>query len=188
MFLVHNALVLENMNFQPALCTLFIIFATCAYICFQKPTQLENIRNWLLYTKYSTLILFGTASGILLYKIFHLSIADFGEYKNLLLILFSTICVISFWTVKELLSIRGLAILVLFFCDSILDALYTQISLINNIFTGIIYAIIIFAIFIGSAPYLMRDWLDYLIEHHKVQQFTGYALSICAILTLLVIF
>ncbi|MDE6432151.1 MAG: hypothetical protein K2L13_02025, partial [Opitutales bacterium] len=169
------------------LCVLCLTFATCAYVCLKSPLQLESVRNWLLYDKRSTLILFGSATVILLYKILHLSTADFGEYKNLLLILFSTICVLSFFKVRELLSVRGLAILMLFFCDYVLDILQASSSILNNILVFVIYIVIVFNIVIGSVPYLLRDWLDHLIEHKDARKVFGYLFSASAFVTLAMI-
>ncbi len=176
------------MEYHLAVYAAFLVFSVLAYICMRKPAFVEHIRNWLMYDRYSTVILFGSASVIFLYKILNLSIADFGEYKTVLFILFSGICILSFYKVRELLSIRGLAILTLFFCDKILDSIYTQISIINIIFTYIIYAIIVIAIIFGSAPYLLRDCIDSVTEHPNRAKYLGYSFLIFAFINLGVIF
>lgn len=167
---------------------LFLIFVFCACICFRHTFRLEYIRNWMLYDKRAALVLFGSSIVILLYKIIHLTTADFGDYRILLFVLFSMICALSFCKVRELLAIRGLAILSLFFCDAVLDAIYLKISLINNMLTGIIYIAIVGWMAIGAAPYLLRDWIDCLVEHGDLRKLVGCLFGACATITLCAIF
>ena len=165
---------------------LFLVLIICGYIV-GSPHLIEAIRNWLLYSKHAVLTTFGTSTIILLYKIFNLSIADFGEYKFFLTILFATTCALSFFKVRELLAVRGLGILSLFFCDYVLDGIYTKISILNNILAAIIYVMIIFGITIGSVPYILRDWMDYLFEHKSHRIVMRILLGIASIVALLAI-
>lgn len=172
--------------------TILIIFSVvlflCSYSCFQRPCWLETFRNWLLYNKFSTLILFGSSTIVLLHKITHLSNADFGEYKCLLFMIFTIICLMSFFKVKELLSIRGLAILNLFFFDIVLDSVYTKNFFTHNIFVGFIYILIVFFIVFGASPYLFRDFLDKLMQNQKLAKIIGCLFLFLAIETTAIIF
>jgi hypothetical protein len=133
-------------------------------------------------------MLFGMAVVILLYKILHLSVADFGNYKYPLFAAFSLIYGLSFFRVKDLLAVRGLAILLLLLCDKTLDKIYCTTFFLHGAFVCVVYIIVIFAMAIGAAPYLLRDAIDRLLIGGRVSKFVGYTCLVFATVTLRAVF
>ncbi|MDR1255597.1 MAG: hypothetical protein LBJ94_01540 [Puniceicoccales bacterium] len=155
---------------------LLLFFTLCSgfsYICLLSKGLLEKVRNWLLYGQTAAVILFGGASMVLLHKTLHLSTADFGEYRHSLFIVFALICGLSFFRVRDLLAIRGFAILLLFLCDKILDSVFCVEIFLSNVFVVEIYCVIIFSMAIGAAPYIFRDFMDRIIAGKKSAQLAG---------------
>ena len=72
-------------------------------------------------------ILLGSAAVWFLYKLTQLGPADFGQYKNLLFILFFVVAVGSFIFVPDFLAVRGLAALILLTAGVLLDVSYMQL-------------------------------------------------------------
>jgi hypothetical protein len=96
--------------------------------------------------------------------VLHLSVADFGEHRFALFALFATIILLSFFKMRELLSIRGLAVLLLVCSKAMLDNVYCEPVLWKNYFVSFVYLVIIFSMIIGSMPYHLRYFLDFLIK------------------------
>jgi hypothetical protein len=160
----------------------FLLLLVPAYICPFNGALLEKIRNWLLYWKASAAVLFGGATVVLLHKILHLSVADFGNYRHLLFLAFALICGLSFFKVRDLLALRGLAILLLFLCDGVLDAVYCREFFLHNAFVLVVYCLITFAMTVGAVPYVLRDCIDKILSHKKVANFVG---GICFVFALI---
>lgn len=60
------------------------------------------------------------------YGIWHLSPADFGEYRKILFVAFAAIAALSFWCVPDFLAVRGGCVLVLMGAMPLLDAAYME--------------------------------------------------------------
>src|SRR5438045_291688 len=58
-------------------------------------------------------VFFGAGAAWFLWAVWHLSIADFGEYRTPLTIGFAVVAVLSFKCVPDFLAVRGLCVLVL---------------------------------------------------------------------------
>jgi hypothetical protein len=164
-----------------------LLFAT-SFLCLFGKNQLKKIRDWLVFKIAATIVLFGGATVVLLYKILHLSLADFGEYRRLLFAAFALICGLSFFKVRDLLAMRGLAILLLFLCDSVLDSVYCSTFFLHNAFVCIVYIAIIFFIFAGAMPYILRDCLDRIIANDAVAATSGCLCFIFSIVALGAVF
>jgi hypothetical protein len=145
---------------------------------------LKKARSLLLYKQAVSIILFGGATMVLLYKILHLSAADFGDYKHWLFVAFASICGLSFFKVRDLLAVRGLAILLLFLCDKVLDSVYCEEFFLRNAFVCEIYLTITFFMLIGAMPYIFRDCVDKILASEKLSKFAGCLCSIFAIAAL----
>jgi hypothetical protein len=158
------------------------LFTWMAYLCLLSIDRLEEMRNYLLYGTTSAVIFFGGATAILLYKIVHLSPADFGNYRCLLFVAFAFVCGLSFFRVRDLLAIRGLAVLILFLCDSVLDSVYCKTFFLHNVFVCLVYFVIILSIAIGAMPYILRDCVDKILANDKLAKLIGVG---CFIFTLI---
>jgi uncharacterized membrane protein len=164
------------------------LFAFGAYLCLPPTTRLREVKNYLLYGKTSALFFFGGATVVLLLKILHLSPADFGNYKYALFMAFALICGLSFFKVRDLLAIRGLAVLVLFLCNSVLDSVYDRVFPLHNIFVSLVYFAIIFFITVGAIPYIFRDCMDKILTNGNLSKVVGSMCLACVSMSLWVAF
>lgn len=110
-------------------------------------------------------VLFGGAALWFLYEIWHLSPADFGDFKVLLFIASGAVAVLAFYYVPDFLAVRGLAGLVLLSASSLLDAAFMEYSHPQRLLmVGFVYLCILAALWLGAQPYRMRDFLEWLFR------------------------
>jgi len=113
----------------------------------------------------ATLFLFGGGALWFLYRVWHLSPADFGNYRTLLAVAFGAIALLSFKYVPDFLAVRGAAILVLLGAAPLLDAAYMEYDQPQRLLmVSVVYIAIALAIYVGSLPYRMRDFIDWLFR------------------------
>lgn len=105
---------------------------------------------------------FGSGMCWFMYHIAHLGPADFGDHKGILLILFGGMAVVSYFKANELLSVRGLAILIFLSAHKLLQAAYFQEPKARLILVSFVYVSIICGMIIGAAPYLFRDLINWM--------------------------
>ena len=111
-------------------------------------------------------------------KIYNLGIADFGDYKILLLAIFLTITVTSFYFVPDFLGVRALAGLTLLIADALLDAAYMQNPASRLFLVSFVYVAILYAFILGASPYFLRDTIDWFYKNQLRVQIFGYLLCI----------
>jgi hypothetical protein len=107
-------------------------------------------------------ILLGSAAAWFLYKITQLGPADFGQYKNLLFGVFLVVAVGSFIYVPDFLAVRGLAALILLTAGTVLNAAYMELPMARLFLVSFVYLAIIIALILGSNPYKLRDFFEWL--------------------------
>lgn len=109
-------------------------------------------------------ILLGTAAAWFLYKVTQLGPADFGQYKNILFIVFLVVALGSYIYVPDFLAVRGLAALILLIAGALLDASFMSYgpALFLKLF---VYLAIVLALILGANPYKLRDFFEWL--YHK---------------------
>ncbi len=101
--------------------------------------------------------------GWFLWKISQLGQSDFGDYKNLLLILFTATLIGSIFYVRDFLAVRGVAILVLLSANTGLKSafgLYETPA--RLLLVSFLYIFIIIALWYGIMPFKMRDTVSWL--------------------------
>ena len=132
-------------------------------------------------------VVFGAAAAWFLYNIWHLSNADFGEYRTLLFIGFAAVAALSFRCVPDFLGVRGACALVLVGAAPFLDAAYMEYDRPLRLFmVGFVYAAIALAIWIGAQPWRLRDFLGWLFARESRSRslgglLTAYGLLLCAV-------
>ena len=109
-------------------------------------------------------LLLGTAAAWFLYRVLHLGPADFGQYKNILFLIFLVTAVGSFYFVPDFLAVRGLAALTLLTSGVLLDAAYMQLPQARLFLVTFIYVAIVVSLILGSNPYKLRDFFDWLYK------------------------
>jgi hypothetical protein len=118
-------------------------------------------------------LLMGTAAAWFLYKVLHLGPADFGQYKNLLFILFFVTAVGSFFYVPDFLAVRGLAALILMTSAVLLNAAYMELPQARLFLVTFVYVAIVLALILGANPYKLRDFFSWLYKSESRPKIFG---------------
>lgn len=130
---------------------------------------------------------FGAGAAWFLHNIWHLSNADFGEYRTLLFIGFGAVAVLAFKCVPDFLGVRGACAIVLLGAMPLLDAAYMEYDRPLRLFmVSIVYVAIALAIWLGAQPWRLRDFLGWLFARQgRSRGFGGflvaYGFLLCAV-------
>ena len=108
-------------------------------------------------------ILLGSAAFWFLCKVTQLGPADFGQYKNLLFILFLVVTIGSFIFVPEFLAVRGLAAIILLTAGALLDVGYMHYGS-ALVLKAFVYLAIVIALILGANPYKLRNFFEWLYK------------------------
>lgn len=131
-------------------------------------------RRWhsILRSRVAGLVVFGLAGLWFLWNVAHLGEADFGQYKNWLLLIFGAAMLGAFFYLKDYLVIRGLSVLELLLAKVILDVAYMQPPAGRLFLVAFVYVVIIQALYFATVPYRMRDFLNWLFASRlRIKQF-----------------
>jgi hypothetical protein len=122
----------------------------------------------------ATYIFFGGGSLWFLFEVWHLSAADFGDYRTALTIGFAAIALLSFKCVPDFLAVRGLAIIVLLGCFPLLMAGYLRWDHPQIYFQkAFLFVPIILAIWLGAQPWRLRDFFEWLFARRERSRLLG---------------
>ena len=134
-------------------------------------------------------VFFGVGAGWFLYAIWHLSPADFGDYRKLLFVAFAIIAVLSVKCVPDFLSVRGLCAIVLMGAMPLLDAAYMEYDKPQRLLmVTLVYAALTFAIWLGAQPWRLRDFFGWLFAQPSRTRGVGGALAAYGALLAIVAF
>jgi hypothetical protein len=126
----------------------------------------------------ATYVFFSAGAAWFLYNIWHLSPADFGDYRTLLFIGFLIVAVLSFKCVPDFLAVRGLCTLVLMGAMPLLDAAYMEYERPQRLLmVTAVYVAISLAIWLGGQPYRLRDFIAWLFARPGRSRGVGGALA-----------
>lgn len=134
-------------------------------------------------------LLFGPASIWFLWHVWNLGAADFGSFRHLLILVFGVTCFGSFFYVRDLLAVRGVAALFLLSALPMLNAAYMRyeepqrLLLVLVIYLGIVGAIIV-----GAMPWRLRDFVNWLYDNAQRVRRVAMGLGLYGVLLLLVSF
>jgi len=113
----------------------------------------------------AAMVFFGSGAIWFLYRVWHLSAADFGDYRAILCIAFGAIALLSFKYVPDFLAVRGVAVLVLLGAGPLLDAAFMHYDQPQRLLTvSVVYLLIALAIYLGAVPYRLRDFFEWLFR------------------------
>jgi hypothetical protein len=135
----------------------------------------------------ATVLCFGAGAIWFLFVIAHLSAADFGEYRNWLLVAFAVLAALAFKCVPDFLAVRGAAILVLLGAMPLLDAAYMHYDQPQRLaMVSVVYLGIVLALWLGAQPYRLRDFFDWLFGRPNRARILGglmaaYGLLLCGL-------
>ncbi len=129
-------------------------------------------------SKAATYVVFPAGAAWFLYEIWHLSPADFGEYRTYLFFGFLAVALLSFKCVPDFLAVRGLAALILMGSMPLLDAGFMNFEHRRILLYKVaIYLAITAAIWLGAQPWRLRDFLSWLFARPKRAKALGGALT-----------
>ena len=134
-------------------------------------------------------LFFGVGAAWFLYAIWHLSPADFGEYRTYLFIGFLLVAVLSFKCVPDFLAVRGLATIVLMGAMPLLDAGYMNFEHVQiHLYKIAVYLAIAGAIWLGAQPWRLRDFFGWLFAQPGRTRGVGGAMTGYGVLLAIVAF
>lgn len=134
-------------------------------------------------------VFFTAGAAWFLYGIWHLSPADFGEYRMWLFAGFAGVAVLSFKCVPDFLAVRGLCVLVLMAAMPLLDAAYMQYDKPQRLLlVTFVYVALAAAIWLGAQPWRLRDFFAWLFARPGRTRGLGGALAGYGLILALVAF
>jgi hypothetical protein len=123
-------------------------------------------------------LFFGVGAAWFLYAIWHLSPADFGEYRTYLFIGFLLVAILAFKCVPDFLAVRGLATIVLMGAMPLLQAAYMEYDKPQRLFmVTVVYLALAGAIWLGAQPWRLRDFFAWLFAQPSRARGIGGALA-----------
>lgn len=126
----------------------------------------------------ASIILFGAGAAWFLFNIWHLSEADFGQYRVALFIFFALVAGASFFLVPDFLAVRGIAVLMLLGAMPLLDTAYMEFQYPQRLFmVSVVYVGVALAIYLGASPFRLRDFLEWLYRQPTRPRVLGGALA-----------
>lgn len=144
--------------------------------------------GWLRSTA-ASVILFGGAALWFLWHIWQLGPADFGQYKQWLLILFGVAAVGAFFYLPDFLAVRGAAALALLSSRVLLDAAYMQYDAPQRLVLVVfVYLAILAALYFGTVPFRLRDLLGWLWAVKSRARILGAVLTLWGLALLAISF
>lgn len=134
-------------------------------------------------------VFFGVGAAWFLYGIWHLSSADFGDYRHWLFGGFLVIAVLAFKCVPDFLAVRGLCTVVLMGAMPLLDAAYMEFGKPQRLtMVTAVYVALALAIWLGAQPWRLRDFLGWLFARAERTRAIGGAVAAYGLLLALVAF
>jgi hypothetical protein len=123
-------------------------------------------------------VFFGAGAAWFLFAIWHLSPADFGEYRTYLFIGFLLVAIFSFKCVPDFLAVRGLATIVLMGAMPLLNAAYMEYEKPQRLLlVSLVYLALSGAIWLGAQPWRLRDLFGWLFTQPVRARRLGGALA-----------
>lgn len=103
------------------------------------------------------------AMGWTAWKVWNLGSADYGDFKQFILIGFGVLGLLSFKYAPDFLSVRAATILYLYFADMILDSAWMQYAEPLRLFLVTpVYIGVALALYLAYAPFRLRDFFTWL--------------------------
>lgn len=126
----------------------------------------------------AAVVFFGTGALWFLFRVWHLSPADFGEYRTVLTVGFAATALLAFRYVPDFLAVRGLAVLVLLGAMPLLEAAYMEYDRPQRLFmVAAVYLAIALAIYLGASPFRLRDFFEWLFQRPMRSRVLGAVLA-----------
>ncbi len=162
-----------------------VLLAAGAFL-FLMREKVEKLATKSLRSMPAAIFTMGLGGGWFLYHVAQLGEADFGNYRTLLLVFFLGVGLLSFFHVRDFLAVRGAAILWLLIAKVLLDAAFMQPQTSRLLLVGLVYIGILLALYLGTVPFRLRDFFDWLFGRESRVKFfgslfAGYGLVLCLV-------
>ncbi len=119
---------------------------------------------------------FGGGAAWFLWIVSQLGEADLAGFpRSWLLGIFGVTAILSFIVLKDLLAVRGLAVLLLLSARVLLDVGYMQLPY-SFVLALTCYLFVVLGIWWGAAPYIFRDWSGWILEKPLRHRLVGLLL------------
>lgn len=146
--------------------TSFLLLLPGLFLFF-KPKQSAQKSTQFLRAPWANYTVFGAALVWYLLIISQLGLSDFGQHKHLFFVFFLALGIGAFFVIPDFLSVRGLAILGLLFSRKVLDIAYLEPQLTRLFLVVLMYVIIIASLYLGTVPYKLRDFFQWLFSKNS---------------------
>ncbi len=134
-------------------------------------------------------VFFTAGAAWFLYGIWHLSPADFGEYRLWLFAGFTAVAVLSFKCVPDFLAVRGVCVIVLMGVMPLLDSAYMEYDKPQRLLmVSAAYLALTLAIWLGAQPWRLRDFFTWLFARSSRARGLGGLLASYGVLLAIVAF
>jgi hypothetical protein len=134
-------------------------------------------------------VFFSIGAAWFLHAIWHLSPADFGDYRHWLFVGFLMVALLSFKCVPDFLAVRGLATMVLMGAMPLLDAAYMEYDKPQRlVMVTLVYLALAAAIWLGAQPWRLRDFFTWLFARPGRTRGVGGVLAIYGLVLAMVAF
>lgn len=140
-------------------------------------------------------VLFGLGAAWFLFRVWHLSEADFGQFRKQLFVFFALVAVGAFVWVPDFLAVRGACVLVLLGAMNLLEPGYMNWSYGELTDGGRIYlyklavfAAAALAVYLGASPFRARDFINWLYRKPGRAQLVGGGIALYGLVVTVVAF
>lgn len=140
-------------------CILGFLLIASGIICFNlKPSMEQTFYQWLRNDTLGIAVFLIPATWFM-FKLTQLGEADFGQYKNWLLLLFgfTFIGCCIYW--RDFLIVRGIAMFTIMSIDALFKISYMSEAIVSPAISLLFYIFIIIALYCGCYPYCIRNIL-----------------------------
>jgi hypothetical protein len=134
-------------------------------------------------------VFFTAGAAWFLYAIWHLSPADFGQYRQWLFAGFAVVAFLAFRSVPDFLAVRGLCTMTLMAAMPLLDAAYQEYDKPQRLLmVTFVYVALSLAIWLGAQPWRLRDFFAWLFARPGRARSLGGAITGYGLLLAIVAF
>ncbi|MDR2806789.1 MAG: hypothetical protein LBB11_01365 [Puniceicoccales bacterium] len=148
----------------------------------------ESFLRKFLRSSLANTAIFSLAGIWFLGHVLTLGESDFGQYKYLFFVFFSTMMLIALVKIRDFLCVRGTAILALLTANELLQAIFMDPHQSRLILVIFAYIVIIAGMLFGGWPYKGRDFVDFLFFHPARSRRFGLLTMCYGVLTLTTLF
>jgi len=146
-------------------------------------------KPWVAFAKSGPagIVLIAVAATWFLFHVTRLGEADFGEFRNILFLVFLGIALGSAILLQEYLAVRALAALWLLLSTPFLDAAFDQEPHGRLLMVSVLYLGILVSLYLAISPFRWRDFFLWLHQQQRRAEVLGIALAVTGLLCLLAI-